>query len=235
MSIAEKFEVISDRVYDKGVADKESEFWDNIQDNGTRKIYSYAFSRWNNSEYIHPKHKVIPNGDVNHMFFHCHNLKKVESKYFDFSNVPTTASFNAMFNSCYALEEIEDINLCVGKLYQTFSFDWELHTIARLTVSETVIYTDAFLQCNKLKNITFDGVIGQSINFQWSPLSVVSMKNIISHLKPTPTNTCTLTFNTDCWTNLEASGKPYQEEWTGVTDETITWQEYVFDTLGWDV
>lgn len=183
MSVAEKFEVIADAVYAKGMSDKESEQWDIVQDNGTRANHAYAFARWN-SEYIRPKHKVIPTDDVNHIFLHCHNLKKVERKYFDFSNVPTTKSFNAMFNSCYALEEIEDVNLNLGKVYQTFSFDEKLHTIARLVVNESAIYTDAFLRCYKLQNITFDGVIGQDISFKdCSLLTDESLENIAEHLK----------------------------------------------------
>lgn len=214
MSIAEKFEVIADAVYAKGMSDKESEQWDIVQDNGTRTNFSYAFARWN-SEYIRPKHKVVPTDDVNHIFIHCHNLKKVESKYFDFSNVPTTKSFNAMFNSCYELKEIEDVNLCVGKMYQTFSFDWKLHTIARLIVSETVEYTDTFLQCWELKNIAFEGIIGKNINFKdCSLLTDASLKNIAEHLKEfSSPNSAVITLHSTVKNRIE--GTPIYSAITG--------------------
>ena len=45
MSIAEKFEVIADAVYEKGKQDERSDFWDIYQKNGAQvSNYTYAFA-----------------------------------------------------------------------------------------------------------------------------------------------------------------------------------------------
>ena len=62
-------------------------------------------------------------------------------------------------------------------------------TIRKLIVDERVTYTaDAFMNCSALKNITFEGTIGNTINFQWSPLTKESIQNIIEHLSPSTSN-----------------------------------------------
>ena len=43
MSIAEKFEVIADAVYEKGKKDEHDKLWDAFQDNGTRTYYTNGF------------------------------------------------------------------------------------------------------------------------------------------------------------------------------------------------
>lgn len=182
MSVAGKFKVIADRVYEKGMSDKESQFWDELQWNGTRKVYSYAFARWN-SEYIRPKYKVVIAGDYNHIFAYCNKVKKVEKEYFDFSGGADFAC-SALFNSCSELEEIEDVGLSLREYYQTFSYNGNLHTIEKLNVKETCGYQDAFHRCSSLKKIHFDGIIAKNISFVYcSLLTIESLDNIIEHLK----------------------------------------------------
>ena len=58
-----------------------------------------------------------------------------------------------------------------------------------------------------LKNITFKGEIPISLAFSFSPLTVESMKSIITHLKnyagSENEGKCTLTLKDECKTNLQ--------------------------------
>ena len=66
MSIAEKFEVIADAVYDKGKKDEYDAFWDVFQQNGTLTFYGYAFSGhgWNKDNFK-PKYPIVTNNAIN--------------------------------------------------------------------------------------------------------------------------------------------------------------------------
>ena len=99
-----------------------------------------------------------------------------------------------------------------------------------------VIGVTVFNGCKNLTNFTVkNGSIDKSLTFAQSPLSIASMKNIITHLTNyTGTDseaTQTLTFTSACWTNLEASTSPYED---GLTDsENLTWKDYIQTSLGW--
>ena len=93
-------------------------------------------------------------------------------------------------------------------------YTYYLHTIDKIIVTERVIFSsDAFSNSTALANITFEGVIGNSINFQWSPLSKASITNIVEHLSSTATGqTCTFkksakeaAFTDDEWSALIAN------------------------------
>ena len=59
----------------------------------------------------------------------------------------------------------------------------KVETIDKLIVPENLQYVKAFQGCANLKNIVFDGVIGQDINFQWSTLLTrTSIESIVNHL-----------------------------------------------------
>ena len=111
-----------------------------------------------------------------------------------------------------------------------YTFDGcKMETVDKLEIgtSGTQTFGGAFRNCDRLKNIKMTGVIGRNIDFSYSPLTVESMKSIISCLKDySGTDEADLykvSFNEDCWNNLEAdSASP-----TGGT-----WQDYVAD-LGW--
>ncbi len=102
-----------------------------------------------------------------------------------------------------------------------FSYCYYLHTIDKIIVNDegtTKFHNSMFERADSLANITFEGVIGNSINFQWCPLSRTSITNIIEHLSPTATEqTLTLkksakeeAFTPEEWASLIAS-KP---NWT---------------------
>jgi hypothetical protein len=113
------------------------------------------------------------------------------------------------------------------------SFDYgfsgaQVQTVDMLIPNENLSYTGAFSTASNLTTITFGGVIGKDINFQWSPLSVESMKSVITHLKnyagTADAGKKTVKFTDACWTALEADS---------TAPDGNTWRDYVETTLGW--
>lgn len=227
-----------DKIYDGGKQAGWDEFWDKIQDYGNRQAYNAAFANWG-AEYIRPKYKVVPThvNSASAMFEYCKKLKKVEAAYFDFSQkqkgTTSSAGYNATFNGCAKLEEIEDVGLVPQNNYSSaFGYCSSLKTIAKMGVDENTKYNNnTFIHCNRLENLTIYGTIGQNnFNIQWSPLSVESMKNIISCLKnyagTSNDGAYEVSFSEDCWTALEADS---------TAPDGGTWKHYVVYTLGWAI
>lgn len=228
-----------EEVYDAGCAQAESKFWDIVQRNGERADYSHAFKLWN-SEYIRPKYKVAPtSGRVNRIFYNCKKLISVEPEYFDFSEIQvySTTQTNMsngneyVFAYCYALKELPDVGLPAGCYTHTFYDCTSLKKIEVVRVEESTVFNDyAFGYCAALENITFQGIIGRSINFKWSPLTIDSLKGIITHLKDHAGTdkeyTYTVTFKTSVFEALEAEG--------ATSPNGNTWAEYI-DDLKWNL
>lgn len=84
--------------------------------------------------------------------------KLVEVPYYDFFNLVT--SYVQAFNGCSSLERVVGIDF-----------------------SSATAITSCFTNCSKLSDITVHGTIPVSISFSYSPLTVESMKSIITHLK----------------------------------------------------
>lgn len=167
-------------------------FWDGVTNSGNRTDYVSAFRQWGN-EYIRPNIKITPTAvdSKNQTFCECKNLKKIEAQYFDFSQTPigtrANQSYYYTFSSCDKLEEIEDIGMQADFAY-TYSFAYcgKLRTIAKIRAKEETVFNNAFRGDYWLENVTFDGVIGQNIEFQWSTkLSADSIRNIMEHLSGT--------------------------------------------------
>lgn len=185
MSIAEKFEVIADEVYEKG----KEYIWDVVQQGGTRKDYSMAFYLWD-IDYIRPKYKITPT-DVasgNQTFYKC-KIKKIEKEYFDFSQKPYgtsgTHGWYYTFSTCTNLEEIPDIGMQAAINYSyCFSWSGKLHTIEVIRCDKGTTWNGAFTSCNNLQNITIEGTIGQN-NFNvkdCKKLTVASLLSILTAL-----------------------------------------------------
>lgn len=199
-------------VYEAGKEKEWSDFWEGYQWGGTRTNYTYAFYYWEGTEYIRPKYKVVPTSTLYNMFAVCRNLKKIEAEYFDLSQANVTSATNStglnnVFYACRSLEEIEDIGLKAGGYNMTFNGCNALRKIAKLRATEDCQFISVFTTCTSLADITFEGVIGQNISFSHSPLTVESMKGIITHLKnyagTDSEGTYTLTLKDTCKTALQ--------------------------------
>ena len=214
MSIAEKFEVIADAVYEKG----KDTLWDIVQQKGNRKDYSFFAIQWD-TEYIRPKYKVVPT-DVasgNQMFCKC-KFKKAEAKYFDLSQKPRGTSNSQgwyyTFSTCTNLKEIEDIGMQADYSYAcTFPWCYNLHTIEVLRTDENTFWANAFDSCHSLKNLTIEGTIGKNgFNVRWSTeLTKESLLSILKALSLDITTTTTITFSTVHQSIIETDSdcKPY--------------------------
>lgn len=208
MSIAEKQEILSannatiaeneQRVYDSGYDKAVYDWWKAFTANGTRRTYEFAFynATW---EYIRPPFKLIPTRDAgtSSMFNTAPNLKKVESKYIDFSQkakgTSNSNSYYWIFNYCTQLREIEDIGFQPDNYgyLSTFRYCERLHTIAVIRVAQQDRFQDTFVNCLALENLTIEGTIGQNgFNVQWSTkLTHDSLMSIVNALADYSTDT----------------------------------------------
>lgn len=177
------------KVYEAGKQAESEAFWNGVTNFGDRESYARAFLYWS-AEYLRPNRKIMPiTGDSGvQTFSHNPKLKKVEAAYFDFSQKPKASSesysYYYTFYNCSKLEEVEDIGLQAEIVYHnTFASCPKLHTIAKVRSDENTKFNSSFASCTALKNISFDGVIGQTINFAYcGELSAESIRNIFEHL-----------------------------------------------------
>ena len=228
-----------DSVYDAGKKAENDRFWDDITNNGTRTSYQYGFARWGN-EYIRPNIQIRISERLNyqHMFYECPNLKKVEAEYFYF-NLPSSVSqterdygHRSLFDGCSKLEEVEDLNLRAAIYYRTWYGCVSLRKIAVIRSLKETVYTNPFANCTSLTDVTFEGFIGTNISFSASPLSVASLKSLISCLYDYSGGTeygTTLTLKASAFAELEAEGAT--AEYNGLP---CTWAEYI-DNKKWNL
>lgn len=217
MTIAEKItraKTDYDEVYEAGKKAEYDRFWDNYQSKGEVVNYTGAFHglRWDN-EVFTPKYDIKPSNA--YMMFRESNIKG------DLVEILSALGVKLDFSACTILQYT--FTLCritrIGTVYapkavelaDTFSYSYYLETIDKIIIGENQRCNNScFHSCSALKNITFEGIIGNSINFQWCPLSKASITNIIEHLSGTATGqTCTFNkaaketaFTDDEWSAL---------------------------------
>jgi hypothetical protein len=226
-----------DGSYDEGFAEgKKAEhdaFWDAYQKNGTRTNYYWAFygDGWTDDTFK-------PKYDIKATLYGCsmfsattitdlsESLKIAGIKLDTSEMIDATSMFNA--SKTRTIPELDFSNVTVNS--STVFANSNVVEIEKLILSDVIAgFQNWFMLASKLATITIAGVISKSISFQWSPLSVDSMKSIITHLKDYSADGVnafqhTLTFATACWTSLEADS---------TSPNGGTWKEYVED-LGWN-
>ena len=127
-----------------------------------------------------------------------------------------------------------DFSDCSGTFDRVFSGDTSLVTIDKIILppeGKVTSYNAPFQDCTKLKNITFEGVIDVSISFSNSPLTVKSLKNIISCLKDFTGDSeyaYTLTVKSSAFSVLEEEGATAEYE-----GAACTWAELI-DNKKWN-
>lgn len=219
MNIADKLTAIAEnvpRVYEAGKNAEYDAFWNIFQSNGNLTSYNYAFAYGKfNDDTFRPKYDIVPtsaermfaynnNANIGTNSVHCitdlSDCIKKAGIVFDtskatnmscmfymgrgFRRIPAISfescehTIDGVFYGCYELETIDKIILKADGT-DTFSLDsWNL----------------PFGQCIGLKNITIEGVIGNSISFWQSPLSAASITSVVNALSPTASGK-TLTLN----------------------------------------
>ena len=239
MSISDKLTTIAEneqKVFEAGRTQEWSDFWDVFQKKGTRTNYENAFACgvstteaniWNANTF-RPKYDIKAKY-TQYMFyrFPVTNLKEILSEcgvsYIDNS----TSLYN--FASHSSIKEMPDFSkVAKTNLQRAFQDCANLVSIDGLKIGAGCTSSYCFSNTPKLRDITFYGVIDNSINFYTCPLSPTSVKSIIDCLKnyagTSSELTNKLTLSSACWEELEADS-------TSPTGGT--WQDYVF-SLGWN-
>jgi hypothetical protein len=210
MSIEEKLEAVTDAVYDKGHTDGYAE-WEQVFMNS--QVFSYLFS----------------SGDKKEL------REKWKAEY-----TSKGTDFEGMFRNCMGgMATAPALDTSKGKKFSNmFTNCTKTETIPKINITNATTVASMFSGCGSLKNIEFDGEIAITLTLSTCPLTTTSMKNIIQHLVNLydrgQNESYSIILKSTCWDTLEADSKPYQEEWTNVTDETMTWQNYVTMVLGWN-
>lgn len=225
-------------VYEAGKKTAYDEFWDNLQNYGKRTVYDRTFEYWA-GEYFRPKYKIVPNSYPNaqHGFYRWMqasvNLKKIEKAYIDLSKaeLPTGSSsmgWRQTFQNCKNLQVVEDIGMQPALYYYTFNGCYDLSTIEVLRFAENTQESSAFTNCNLLENITIEGTIGRNLSFSSCPLSIDSLKSVITHLKNYSGTDNEYTYKL----TLSSESKALLEEEGATSPNGNLWSDYI-DDLGW--
>lgn len=145
-------------------------FWDLFQqqDGKERTNYRYAFYDNYPDDIFKPKYPFKCKGNCSNMFQYA-KMTKIEQT-IDFSE-STMSSIGSVFANTTSLETISDLRIKSG----LNMLNWFTHATA-------------------LKNITITGIIDLDANFQYSPLSADSIRNIVGCLSPDASGK-TLTLN----------------------------------------
>ena len=218
-----------------GIQTEYDRFWDAYElaciRNGPGYQCAFGGPGWNDDTFW-PKRDIYPGGgySVNRMFAQS-RITDLAQRLKECGVVLDTSRaqyFDDVFNQSYITHiPVMDCSKAIS-LSMTFSRMHAAHTIDKIIINEATTFPNTFIASSVLTNITFEGIIGQDINFSWSPLSVASMKSVITHLKnysgTADAGKKTVKFTDACWVALEADS---------TAPDGNTWRDYVETTLGW--
>lgn len=189
-------------------------FWEILTNNGSEQKYFYTFCEcvWNKNNFK-PTCNIVPT-EADHMF-NYHNRGGTAydlAQHLEDLGVVLDLSNCTIGNYTFenaVVSRLPELDMTKGTFTCFVRNCKQLVTIDKIIVSDAgdQPFTQTFNACNVLKNITFEGVIGRSISFPHSPLTVESMKSIISCLKDYSTEspfTYTLTLKDSSKTALQA-------------------------------
>ena len=183
-------------------------FWGAYQNNGKRTDYQNTFSGdgWN-AETFKPKYDIKPTNC--YMMFRYNKAEVDLVEWFNNLGIEFDDSNNANVAYMYFQSKFTRIGtVTLRNVINTgdmFAYCSNLITIDKIISYDNVTYTTStFNGCDKLENITFDGIIGKSISFSDSPLLTnASVQSIIDCLKDlTGATAQTLTLHATVKTNL---------------------------------
>lgn len=195
------------KVYDAGKAEgKDKEwnlFWDALQNNGTRTVYSRVFQGggWT-KESFKPKYDMKPT-NVYYMFaasqIEGDLVEILEDLGVELDFSQATADTNYMFSGAkFTRVGVIDTS-SMGGIYQTFMSMYNLVTIDKLILKDdgSQSFISPFSGCWALENLTIEGKIGKAFVIGNSPkLTHDSLMSIINALYDysgtSTTQTCTL-------------------------------------------
>ena len=216
MSIAEKLTTVAEnvpKVYEAG----QDDVFNALSNNGTRTEWQYAFRRSDFSGRSFPQKVHVTNC---HQMFANYNGQYLPSG-FDFSN-QSTQDMQWLCRYAQVLKVFPDMGILAQAKYGgTWQGCYELETIELIRCDENTVFDTSFGGCNKLKNVAFEGTIGQNISFGESgSLSKASIENTIAHLSDTASGK-TLTLKQIAV--MENIGSPYEQEWLDLVATKPNW------------
>lgn len=224
--------------YEEGIQSEYDKFWDAFQkqqgQSGSMNCnFLFAGFGWSD-ENFKPKYIIRPKMAMQ-MFYYAQLGDLVSLLEASGSGLDTTVcyAFQNMFEYS-GITRVPEISITVpsgesaiGAMFRNCK---QLVEIQKIILGEGVVvaFNNVFTETIRLTTVTFEGTICRDINFQWSPLSVDSMKSVITHLKNYAGTAdgakYKVTFTDACWVALEADGS---------APDGNTWRDYVETTLGW--
>lgn len=245
MNIAEKTLQLKedfDEVYEAGKQKEWNDFWDSVPLGGLNQL---AFSGyvWNDTTF-RPNRDIVFLAGSGSYSFASNNISNIKERLNE-CGVKLDVSQMTSFSYCFRYlmtKELPELDFSSTQYFSGLGYsvsnNSNLETIDKIILPtnwKTEVTNAAnFLTANpKLKNIAFEGVIPGSINVSSSPLSVKSLKSIITHLKDyagtSSKNAYTITFKSSAFAELENEGAT--AEYNGTA---CTWRELI-DNLKWNL
>lgn len=206
-----------------------SAVWDSIQQNGQRTDYSYAFRNESfTTETFKPKYDICPTNAREMFRSNSGIIEEISEKAlgvkFDTSQCTDMRNmfYSDKVKKVGTLSTLGLTNGAAYELQQVFSYNTTITEIEKLILKEdgSQSFTDTFLWCSKLKEIRFEGVIGQNISFSYCPLSRESLIDIIDHLSSTASGK-TLTLKSSAVT--DAFGSTEDSSWLDLIAMKSNW------------
>jgi len=179
MSVAEKFEVVCDKVYEKGLKD----FCNAFTNYGKRKGFQYAFQYTNFEGFTFPE-TIKPTG-AGSVFYNYRGAtlpKNIDFSQCVFaSNVTSETKVpHKMFFESPDIKRIDDIKLPAQYRYPyTFCGCTGLEEIEIVRNYPETVWTNTFLHCSSLKKVRFSDRVEKSIDFRSCPLTLETLEYII--------------------------------------------------------
>jgi hypothetical protein len=213
-------------------------FWD-MFNSKTRQ--SYLFDQWD-SNLFYPKYDLRPTDGTSYMSGMKNEFDLVErlKECGVILDMSQCTDVRWAFSQCAANKYPVIDTTSAPNLIGTFYYSTVLESIEKLILkndgSQTFggAWSEAFRECRNLKDIVFEGVIGQSIDFQWSPkLTRASIESIITHLSDTAsgkTLTLSKTAVNEAFAIRDEDGYPIT--WGELTDE---WETLVSSKSNWTI
>lgn len=231
MSITEKLLIINEntpKVYAAGEKKQYDYFWDHYQTANVLRNYAYSFSfyGWNDWTFI-PKYNIVP--DYALSMFYNSQISNIKQKLAE-AGVQLILDDCVEVGYCFANSltlEIPELNCSSSpNLEAIFHSCVNLTTVDKLIVADNANFYGAFQNCYSLEHLTIEGNLTTSIDLGYSPLSIASMKNVISCLRDVngAEQAPVLTFRASCWDRLNNFETP--------PENYDTWQNYIA-SLGW--
>ena len=250
-------------VYEAGYDKAMLNWWDCITKKGERIscIRTFAATNVGDIEGIEKMpYPLVLTGQCDYMFHEYMGKKLLPKHLLDLTGIKNTYDNATVIYAVFARWTsknagttegvIPDYGIPAMSYYTQFCYTSSaVETIEVIRCHENTQFSSTFNGASNLKNITFEGVIGTNISFSSSPLTVESMKSIITHLKNYIGLTddsgnslemkYTLTLKDTCRTNLETAEftdedkSILQENGIIFTDET-SWISVIGD-LKWNL